>query len=556
MHSLKLGIAGISFGVALLGSAGDAAACGGTFCDSGPRAMPVDQTGENVVFVMDEGFVEAHVQIQYTGDPARFAWIVPMQKIPEVTVGSAQLFTNVLAGTVPTYGFTTNVEQCANTRYAKSASDSASGAAGAFPGVNVAYRKTVGAFDVTVLSGGSADEVVAWLDMNGYQHIDTAPAILQHYIDQQFVFAALKLTAGAGLDEIHPLVFRYPGSEPCVPLELTAVAAVDDMNVRTFFFGSERVVPENYRHVILNPVKIDWLQQGANYDTVVSRAVDAKGADGQGFVTEYAGVSSVVNTAGLVSPSWDASRFSALLPGAVVQELVRQGLADCTQSECTFAHPLIEPLLEEFLPAPAGLDPTTYYACMSCSPAADVSQFDPAKFAKALDERVFQPAAHAVSIVKGHPYLTRLYTRMSPDEMTLDPIFVSLPHLPDVALPSFATNHVYCSQDQVMELATGERVALGRTSTWPRFDDMPFAARIEDFSSGSSKPALIADNGGAIDSSLKAHNKAFGLDDSSCACALEKRTDSGAATLAFVGAGIAGALARRRRPRPLVNPRR
>src|SRR6185503_3874675 len=131
-------------------------------------------------------------------------------------------------------------------------------------------------------------------DMNGYQSIDTAPAILQHYIDGGFVFAAVKLTAGAGLDEIHPLVFRYAGSEPCVPLELTAVAAVDDMNVRTFFFGEQRVVPENYRHVVLNPVQIDWLQSGANYETVVSRAVDAKGADGQAFVTEYAGPSNVV----------------------------------------------------------------------------------------------------------------------------------------------------------------------------------------------------------------------------------------------------------------------
>src|SRR5215212_1320999 len=77
----------------------DASACGGTFCDSGPRSMPVDQTGENVIFVMNDGFVEAHVQIQYEGDPARFAWIVPMQKVPETTVGSAALFTSTLGAT-------------------------------------------------------------------------------------------------------------------------------------------------------------------------------------------------------------------------------------------------------------------------------------------------------------------------------------------------------------------------------------------------------------------------------------------------------------------------
>src|ERR1041385_4575016 len=89
-----------------------AAACGGTFCDTGPTAMPVDQTGENVVFSIDDGFVEAHVQILYQGDPARFAWIVPMQQVPDVHPGSAQLFANALAGTVPTYGFSVQRAQC------------------------------------------------------------------------------------------------------------------------------------------------------------------------------------------------------------------------------------------------------------------------------------------------------------------------------------------------------------------------------------------------------------------------------------------------------------
>src|SRR6185436_10822479 len=70
----------------------DSQACGGTFCDTGPAATPVDQTGENVLFVLDGNTVEAHVQIQYVGGAARFAWIVPMPKIPQVTVGSQPLF--------------------------------------------------------------------------------------------------------------------------------------------------------------------------------------------------------------------------------------------------------------------------------------------------------------------------------------------------------------------------------------------------------------------------------------------------------------------------------
>src|SRR5690606_32512003 len=84
-----------------------AQACGGTFCDGG-APMPVDQSGENILFVIDDGFVEAHIQIQYTGDPAKFGWVIPMQRAPEeLRPGSEALFANLLAATVPQYGVQT-----------------------------------------------------------------------------------------------------------------------------------------------------------------------------------------------------------------------------------------------------------------------------------------------------------------------------------------------------------------------------------------------------------------------------------------------------------------
>jgi hypothetical protein len=104
---------GIALSIAALaGSERPASACGGTFCDSGPRAMPVDQKGENILFVTDGTTVEAHVQIQYKGDPSRFAWIVPMPAVPVVTVGSELLFTNLLQATVPSYGYFIQQDSC------------------------------------------------------------------------------------------------------------------------------------------------------------------------------------------------------------------------------------------------------------------------------------------------------------------------------------------------------------------------------------------------------------------------------------------------------------
>jgi hypothetical protein len=105
----------------------------------------------------------------------------------------------------------------------------------------------------------------------------------------------VKLTGGAGIDQIHPLVVRYTGTEPCVPLKLTAVAAIENMGVRTFFLGSRRVVPKSYKHVVLNPVMLNWLNFAPNYEEVITQAADAPIANGHAFVTEYAGASSVVS---------------------------------------------------------------------------------------------------------------------------------------------------------------------------------------------------------------------------------------------------------------------
>jgi len=91
-----------------------ARACGGTFCDNGPKPMPVNQTGENIVFVMEPGMVEAHIQIQYKGEAAKFSWILPVQALPEVEVGSQGLFDELLQATVPTYLVQTQFDSCGN----------------------------------------------------------------------------------------------------------------------------------------------------------------------------------------------------------------------------------------------------------------------------------------------------------------------------------------------------------------------------------------------------------------------------------------------------------
>ena len=419
-------------------------ACGGTFCDNIPGGLPVDQTGENILFILEPNQVEVHIQIQY--DPntnaQKFAWMVPMPTVPEFDVGSELLFRELLRATVPTYGLSVTNEFCdegeTDGGFGSTSGDGSGGGStsgGDTGGVDVVKIETVGAFEVVVLAGKSAPELTQWLVDNDYQTDPEAEPILQQYLDEGNVVIALKLQNGQDLRSIHPIVLRYPGLDGCVPIRLTRIAAVEDMEIRVFALADGRAIPTNYRHVLVNPLKLDWLNFAFNYKEVITLAVDAFMAEGRAFVTEFAGASSVVQPFAFYSPGWNAEVFAGMAPTSVIDELNAQGLTDCYDSFfCQFNHPLLEGLLATYLPVPVGVAPEEFYSALASYQAQiDVMAWgDGGGFAKDMLTRVVQPAEHAKTLVETWPYLSRLYTTISPAEMTEDPFFMFNPQLPDV----------------------------------------------------------------------------------------------------------------------------
>jgi MYXO-CTERM domain-containing protein len=533
-----------------------AEACGGTFCDNGPTTMPVDQTGENILFHLTDTTVEAHIQIQYDPDSGAdaFAWVIPVMAIPEFEVGSQFLFDAMLAGSVPSYGLSVQTDSCGNDEAAGTGPLSGTGDGGdeGDPSNNdtgemdpeVVLQTTVGAFEIAVLEGGTVEGVMQWLGDNGYQQDPAAEPILAQYLAEDFLFVALKLSNRAGVDEIHPIVIRYEGDEPCVPIRLTAIAAVDDMEIRTFFLQDARVVPVNYRHVLVNPLKLDWLNNASNYKEVISMAVDAQEADGNAFVTEYAGPSSVIQTFN-INPGWSSAPFAGFIdsPIGVIEELELQSLLSCDPewgTECNFIHPLIAPILEEYIPVPDGLEANEFYDCLSCfAPQINLAAWNAAGFVQKLDERIINPAVNAVALVEQNPYLTRLYTTISPLEMNADPIFkvnASLPEVPAIRLAA-QTNH--CDGSASVVLPDGREVYFPDSSSmsWPDFgDEMPWEEDIDQEAMADDAPLVnLVDNTAKIDELLAGHNTrskaiAYGLGGGNgCACSVGDEGRSGVA---------------------------
>jgi MYXO-CTERM domain-containing protein len=374
----------------------------------------------------------------------------------------------------------------------------------------VVFNATVGAFDVVVLQGGTSSEVIAWLDANQYQQNPLAQPILDDYLSKGYLFVALKLTGGAGVDEIHPIVIKYAGDTPCVPIKLTAIAATEDMEVRTFFLGKGRVVPTNYKHLVLNQARVDWTAATQTFLPAVTAAANEPVANGHGFVTEYAGPN-FVSQGGLYNSQWDASAYPGLKPEQLVPTLQKQGLVSCSGgATCTFYHPLIEGLMHEFLPPPAGVNDAAYYGCVACYLGqADLSSWDGAAFGKALIERVIQPGVHAQSLLQTWPYVTRMLTTLSPAEMTEDPEFHEDDSLPPDGAKLFATRQVACNGQSAMVLPGGRTIALVG-GAWPAWDaTMPWVDLIEEYPLKGA-PIVLVDNTKKIDAEVAAWTQSQG----------------------------------------------
>src|SRR5215213_4828989 len=93
MRAAVIALATSFASAALLVDTRPAEACG---CLSPPEVTvgdyAVNQQSEQIIFEVEPGWVTAHVLIKYAGDPASFAWIVPVPEVPELGISPASAF--------------------------------------------------------------------------------------------------------------------------------------------------------------------------------------------------------------------------------------------------------------------------------------------------------------------------------------------------------------------------------------------------------------------------------------------------------------------------------
>ena len=457
-------------------------ACGGFFCNAN---QPVNQAAERILFSVQDGQTDMHVQIQYQGPPTGFGWILPVAPGVETTVSSEALFIALDRIYGPQffldYQFDENCED-PNRAYEdfdefEDGSLPAPQETGAEsePTVQVISREPVGPYDRAILQADNVEVLREWLNENEYQIPDTIDEKLGPYIEGGAVFVVIKLLADSDVGDLVPLKLSFPGTSPSIPILPTSVSAEPDMGMIVHVLGAYRAIPSNYQHVIINEAAIDWEDRGRNYTDVVSQAADE--AEGKAFTTDYSGEvgEQIVN---IIQPYSD--QVLADLAAATTFGDIQNTIPDRTNPDYQRIFTSIFGDQDQRWDQPAdGL----------VLSEALIEEFNPVY--EDLNQLFITSAA-----------MTRLYTTMSASEMDSDPMFDFNPDLEVVSNVRNATMYVTCDDEynpieRVIELSDGRRYPVEtvtpisrQNGETVRGEDQVAAVRIERmFSSG--QPEVI-----------------------------------------------------------------
>jgi MYXO-CTERM domain-containing protein len=573
-RTLGAGALAVATAAGVLLAAQRASACGGFFCNrpQNPTELPVAQTAENVLFAMDRTAdgkykLEAHIQIFYTGPADKFSWVVPVDSLPTLSTGSDQIFTLLAAATQPQFQLDLRDEgTCRDGNPAIFGGTGGGGGAVPTPpmasatqgggGVTVEFRGSVGPFDAAVIKAGDPMALKDWLRENMYYLSDEGAKLIDVYVLEQKHFVALKLQPGKGNTEIRPIVLRFEGPGPCVPLRLTAVAALRDLGINLWVLAEHRVVPENYYEIVLNEARIDWLRNGQNYRDLIKQAADEAG--GNAFAVDFAADTPTME---LPLLQVDLTRLRTIIvPPDALDEIARLGLPrDATLLQILRKH-IPEPQLLKDMK----IDEVSFYNQLRVYWEQYRAAFDPVDgdaLAADIETEILAPLRNARTLFQSHRKLTRLATFISPEEMSVDPTFIENTTLPDVPAVRQAKafracgnrDYTWCKAPIRVELSDGRKVWFkspgdagwcGGPGPYDRagVDGAP-ALEVGWKRAAAGDGQMKFDNRAAIASAVTTQNNSV---QSGCSCALGSRTRGAPLWLLGLAALL---IARRRRPR-------
>ncbi len=211
----------------------------GCFVFKWNKAIDINEPTQKAIIVYDAGREDLLLQVKYEGPLEEFGWLIPVPHLPKVEKGSMEPFYEL-----------SKLTQERAARVA--AMRSRSSVDGFEQAVKVIEVKTVGAYEVAVLSAKDAGSLDAWLRAHDYTLPPGKGDIFEEYIQKGWYFVAAKIALDKGeafklvssaspkdeaatdraretlrrqltSGELHPLLISFDTAQCVFPLRISAV---------------------------------------------------------------------------------------------------------------------------------------------------------------------------------------------------------------------------------------------------------------------------------------------------------------------------------------------
>ena len=198
------------------------------------KQKDINEPTQKAIIVHDQGREELVLQVKYEGPAEDFGWLIPVPGLPKVRKGSMDCFYELSKLTQERFGDGRGATLSAGI-YTKGLDE-----------VKVIEIKTVGAYEVAVISAGNAASLAEWLDAHHFIFPKENQGVLDTYVKKQWYFVAARinptqsgftLKSGPPIKtpipastrkqlasgELHPLVISFPSDKCVFPLAISAV---------------------------------------------------------------------------------------------------------------------------------------------------------------------------------------------------------------------------------------------------------------------------------------------------------------------------------------------
>lgn len=290
---------GLLIAVALLSSApSDAHACGGCFHSPNPMGTVSVVSAHRMAFLSSTSESVLWDQVQYTGNPEDFAWVLPVLGNPTVEVADNGFFealvgetTITMRGPAPPPTFCADPCSPWSAGFGgASASTPRDGFFDAGTGVTVLHQGVAGPYETATISSTDPNALVTWLHDHGYQIGDEIAPTIAYYVGLGMNFVALRLSPQAGIDRMVPVRIRTPGLSLTLPLRMIAAGIGSSVDIELFVFAEGRMETASFPNAEVDrgAISYNWSTQTFDYDAQFDAALFQGSGVLTNWVTEYA----------------------------------------------------------------------------------------------------------------------------------------------------------------------------------------------------------------------------------------------------------------------------